>query len=68
MIVVVRPNTEETSKASFSDRIRDAKEHVSKYGVFPGESRREAICSLARLTPVEEDLADTRGLLPPDPV
>jgi len=67
-MIVVRSHTEEMSKTSFSDRIREAKEHVSKYGVFPGETRREAICSLARLTPVEEDLADTRGLLPPDPV
>ena len=49
-------------------RIEEAKHHVQQYGCFEGETRRQAIVNLAALDLQEEDLADTQGLLPPDPV
>lgn len=61
-MITVRPP--ERSPLPLQQRLRDAQLHVQRYGAFRGESRRDAICALASLTPAEEDFADRQGWLP----
>lgn len=49
-------------------RIQEALDHVKRYGSLEGETKRQAVCHLAGLSPMEEDFADRNGLLPADPV
>jgi DNA-directed RNA polymerase subunit F len=60
--------TQEYRTPNLKVRVREAQDHVRRYGRLDGETRRASIVSLAALNPREEDQADVMGLLPADPV
>jgi DNA-directed RNA polymerase subunit F len=61
--------TQEYRTPNLKVRVREAQDHVHRYGRLDGETRRAAIVSLAALnTNVKRIKADVMGLLPADPV